>query len=161
MVVPPDVQPFPPSFLLLLLILIFFLVLRQKSFWDPTQPEMFMRWSHQWMRPINKGSPFGQMCQFPFFHLFAAWIFFSIIQKIEPAMLYKFSYKIVKPTFLQGGKLTLQLLRCLDLFVFCYKLVVFHQKLPNIVNFCEFSAFILSTNACQNLIFFWYSTKCN
>ena len=96
-----------------------------------------------------------------FFHLFAAWIFFSIIQKIEPAMLYKFSYKIVKPTFLQGGKLTLQLLRCLDLFVFCYKLVVFHQKLPNIVNFCEFSAFILSTNACQNLIYFWYSTKCN
>ena len=91
LVVPPDVQPFPPSFLLLLLILIFFLVLRQKSFWDPTQPEMFMRWSHQWMRPINKGSPFGQMCQFPFFHLFAR-IFFCIIQKIE----YFFHQKLTK-----------------------------------------------------------------
>ena len=82
LVVPPDVQPFPPSFLLLLLILIFFLVLRQKSFWDPTQPEMFMRWSHQWMRPINKGSPFGQMCQFPFFHLFAR-IFFVLFRKLN------------------------------------------------------------------------------
>ena len=34
--------------------------------------EMFMRWSHQWMRPINKGSPFGQMCQFPFPYCYIA-----------------------------------------------------------------------------------------
>merc|ERR1712016_325152 len=46
-----------------------------------------------------------------FFHLFTAWIFFLLFRKLNQ-MLYKFSYKIVKPTFLQGGKITLQLLRC-------------------------------------------------
>ena len=60
--------------------------------------EMFMRWSHQWMRPINKGSPFGQMCQFPFPYCYIApfsSFAFSLSSRIGKVQIKSISWTII------------------------------------------------------------------